>query len=92
MNHSCDPNCRNMSVSYNHADRNVYELAFFATQFIPAGTELTFDYGVDLMLNLADQEIVRMTDEMADEWAKMKGYRPAKCLCGSEECRGYFFT
>jgi len=94
INHSCDPNCRIMTVSYNHADIDIYDLAFFANQVIPAGTELTFDYGVELAENLDDDEAgpSRITDTMADEYEIMKGYRPARCVCGSRKCRGYFFT
>ncbi|KAI9800336.1 MAG: hypothetical protein M1825_004106 [Sarcosagium campestre] len=44
INHSCDPNLRQFTVSYNHSDPCIYELAFFAVHAIPAGTELTFDY------------------------------------------------
>ncbi|KAL9123606.1 MAG: hypothetical protein Q9217_006977, partial [Psora testacea] len=85
INHSCDPNCRLFTVSYNHNDRNIYELAFFARQPIPRGTELTFDY-------YDEEERTVITDEMADEIEEYKGYRPTKCLCGNEECRGYFFN
>lgn len=45
MNHSCNPNCKIITVSTtNHADDRLYYLAFFALRDIPAGTELTFDY------------------------------------------------
>ena len=85
MNHSCDPNCRIFTVSYNHADERIYEIAFFAIEDIPSGTELTFDYQDE-----NDRGII--TDEMADAMKREKGYPPAKCLCGSEHCRRYFFT
>lgn len=85
INHSCDPNCAIYTVSYNHADNNIYDLAFFATEPIPAGTELTFNY-VD------DDKTDIITEEKADEMLRENGYRPAKCLCGSARCRGYFFT
>ena len=85
INHSCDPNCAIYTVSYNHADIYIYDLAFFATEPIEAGTELTFNY-VD------DDETHTITEEAADELEKQNGYRPAKCLCGSPKCRGYFFT
>lgn len=42
INHSCDPNCAIYTVSYNHADINIYEIAFFATQAIPRGTGMCF--------------------------------------------------
>ena len=85
INHSCEPNCAIYTVSYNHADINIYDLAFFATDFIPKGTELTFDY-VD------EDDHTAITDQRADEIEKEKGYRPSKCLCGAPTCRGYFFN
>ena len=85
MNHSCEPNCRIFTVSYNHADTRIYEIAFFAIEDIQPGTELTFDYKDE-----NDREVI--TDQMADEAEREKGYRPARCLCGSQNCRGYFFT
>ena len=84
VNHSCTPNCAIYTVSYNHADENLYEVAFFAIMDIPAGTELTFDYK-------DDGDTDKITDEMADRLEKENGERPIKCLCGTEECRGYFF-
>jgi histone-lysine N-methyltransferase SUV39H len=44
INHSCDPNCGIYVVSYDKNNLFLYELAFFATQDIPKGMELTFDY------------------------------------------------
>lgn len=85
MNHSCDPNCRIFTASYNHADVNIYDIAFFAAEPIPAGTELTFDYKDE-----DDREII--TDEMADAIKTKYGYQPTHCLCGSKDCRGYFFN
>ncbi|KAL8826798.1 MAG: hypothetical protein Q9170_007266 [Blastenia crenularia] len=85
MNHSCDPNCRLFTVSYNHADQNLYELAFFTTQAIPAGTELTFDYKDE-----DDRSVI--TQAQALELHQRDGYMPQKCLCGTPECRQYFFN
>lgn len=84
INHSCEPNCAIYTVSYNHADHDYYELAFFTLEEIPADTELTFDYKDD------DTKVI--TDEMANKIEKDGGERPLKCLCGSEHCRGYFFA
>ncbi|KAK3176356.1 hypothetical protein OEA41_007679 [Lepraria neglecta] len=96
INHSCDPNCRQMTVSYNHADINIYDLAFFATEPIPAGTELTFDYSASVdEIDDADEDVEQsrvITEKKADELEKKKGYRPSRCLCGADNCRGYFFT
>ncbi|CAD6566219.1 MAG: hypothetical protein ASARMPRED_008612 [Alectoria sarmentosa] len=85
INHSCDPNCAIYTVSYNHADTNIYDLAFFATEPISAGTELTFNY-------MDDDKTYVITEEKADEMQRENGYRPTKCRCGSKHCRGYFFT
>lgn len=85
INHSCDPNCAIYTVSYNHADNSIYELAFFATEAIPKGTELTFDY-------VSEEDHTPITEKRANELEKEKGYRPAKCLCGAATCRGYFFN
>lgn len=85
MNHSCQPNCRIFTVSYNHADTSIYDIAFFTTQVIEAGTELTFDYKDE-----DDRGVI--TDEMADDIYQKHGYRPTRCLCGSRFCRGYFFN
>lgn len=85
MNHSCEPNCRIFTASYNHADQNIYDIAFFAADGIRAGTELTFDYKDE-----DDRAII--TDEMADAIETKHGYRPTRCLCGSKSCRGYFFN
>ncbi|KAL8766781.1 MAG: hypothetical protein Q9209_006520 [Squamulea sp. 1 TL-2023] len=85
MNHSCDPNCRLFTVSYNHSDTNLYDLAFFTHEEIPAGIELTFDYKDE-----DDRSII--TDEEAWQKQKRDGYMPQKCLCGTAECRRYFFN
>lgn len=84
INHSCDPNCAIYTVSYNHADVNLYDVAFFTIEDIFAGTELTFDYK-------DDDDRRKITDAMADKMEKENGERPIKCLCGAAECRGYFF-
>ena len=84
INHSCDPNCRMYTVSYNHNDRNIYELAFFACEAIPKGTELTFDYS-------DEEDPIIITDNMADDMEREQGYRPVRCFCGASDCRRYFF-
>ena len=85
INHSCDPNCAIYTVSCNHADISIYDLAFFATEAIPQGTELTFDY-------VGEEDHSVITEKRANQLEKEKGYRPAKCLCGTPVCRGYFFN
>ncbi|KAL8902704.1 MAG: hypothetical protein Q9171_007618 [Xanthocarpia ochracea] len=85
MNHSCDPNCRLFTVSYNHSDKDLYDIAFFTLEALPAGTELTFDYKDE-----DDRTVI--TDEQARQVQKSKGYMPQKCLCGTADCRRYFFN
>lgn len=76
MNHSCEPNCRQYTVSYNKHDARVYDLAFFACRDIPAGEELTFDY--------LDKE---EEDEIEDP-----GEDAVPCLCGAKKCRKWLWT
>lgn len=85
MNHSCEPNCRLFTVSQNHADTRIYDIAFFTLEVIPAGTELTFDYK-------DEEDRTRITDEMAHNIFETHGYMPTRCLCGTKSCRGYFFN
>ncbi|OLY81859.1 Histone-lysine N-methyltransferase SUV39H2 [Smittium mucronatum] len=44
LNHSCVPNLEIRAVYTNHWNKKQHQLAFFTTERIPAGTELTFDY------------------------------------------------
>ncbi|KAH0558718.1 hypothetical protein GP486_004633 [Trichoglossum hirsutum] len=76
MNHSCDPNCRQFSVSYHHGDMYIYDLAFFAIDSIPAGTELTFNY---------------TDNDHTEQRRKKKSRDSLECLCGSANCRGYIW-
>ncbi len=63
----------------------LYDIAFFTLEALPAGTELTFDYKDE-----DDRTVI--TDEQARQVRKSKGYMPQKCLCGTAECRRYFFN
>ncbi|KAI4134233.1 MAG: hypothetical protein LQ347_001705, partial [Umbilicaria vellea] len=68
INHSCDPNCRQFTVSLNHADDRIYELAFFALEAIPAGTELTFNYTDNEEDEpVTDEEVLKRADEAGKE-------------------------
>lgn len=78
MNHSCEPNCRQYTVSYNKHDPKVYDIAFFACRDIPAGEELTFDY--------LDKE------EDEDEEVEQPGASAIPCLCGATKCRKWLWT
>jgi histone-lysine N-methyltransferase SUV39H len=78
MNHSCEPNCCQFTVSYNNGDPKVYDLAFFAKHDIQANTELTFDYK-------DTEESEEMEDREPEEGM-------AECLCGAEKCRKYLWA
>ncbi|KAF2211476.1 hypothetical protein CERZMDRAFT_43353 [Cercospora zeae-maydis SCOH1-5] len=83
INHSCEPNVRLYSVSYNKHDLKLYSLAFFAYEDIPAGTELTFDYG--------DRDEVELEEAIAIREAALNDPRnadKARCYCGKPKCRG----
>ncbi|KAI9708424.1 MAG: hypothetical protein M1828_002987 [Chrysothrix sp. TS-e1954] len=77
MNHSCDPNCGQYTVSYNKYDVRIYQLAFFAKEDIEKGTELTFDY-----LDKDDVE-----DDKTGESQRKEGDDPMVCRCGAPKCR-----
>jgi histone-lysine N-methyltransferase SUV39H len=76
INHSCEPNCRQYTVSYNKHDPRVYDIAFFACRFIPAGEELTFDY----------------LDKDEGESMDAPGEDAIPCLCGAAKCRKWLWT
>ena len=75
MNHSCEPNCRQYTVSYNKHDCRVYDIAFFACRDIPKGEELTFDY--------LDKEEGQITEEPGED--------AVPCLCGAKNCRKWLW-
>lgn len=80
INHSCDPNLRIFARVGDHADKHIHDLALFATEDIPAYEELTFDYvdGEDTDLEMDSNDPAKKKDM-------------TKCLCGSENCRGYLW-
>jgi histone-lysine N-methyltransferase SUV39H len=81
INHSCDPNLRIYARVGDHADKHIHDLAFFAIDKIPAGEELVFDY-----VDGDDTE-----DLEADIRDPSKRVNMERCLCGSENCRGYLW-
>jgi histone-lysine N-methyltransferase SUV39H len=81
INHSCEPNVRQFCVSiHHHDDPSLYDLAFYATKPIPAGTEFTFDY-----TNRSGHQGVRRRAK------REPGVKMSKCRCGSRKCRGYLW-
>lgn len=92
INHSCEPNVRQFTVSYNKYDFKIYELAFFALEDIPAMTELTFDYQ-DLDEEEEDEDRKLDGEEIsASQGSAMNtGTTRMHCRCGSRRCRGKFW-
>ncbi|KAK5123172.1 hypothetical protein LTR85_003370 [Meristemomyces frigidus] len=87
INHSCEPNCRQYTVSYNKHDLRVYDIAFFAYEDIPAKTELTFDY-----LDKDEEEeedVLRKREAAANDPRNME---KMPCNCGAVKCRGYLWV
>ncbi|KAA6408831.1 MAG: SET domain-containing [Lasallia pustulata] len=80
INHSCDLNCGQSTASLNHADDRIHELAFFALEDIPAGTELRCNY-----TDNEDNEPV--TYEEVQRRAIEAGIDPMRCLCRAEICK-----
>ncbi|KAF2196124.1 SET domain-containing protein [Delitschia confertaspora ATCC 74209] len=75
INHSCEPNCRQYTVSYNKYDCRVYDIAFFARRNIPKGGELTFDY----------------LDKDEEDGEEDPGEGSVPCLCGAAKCRKWMW-
>lgn len=86
INHSCDPNVRMFTVSYNKYDERIYDLAFFAIDDIPKGTELTFDY-MDADPD-EDEDVAAQNKEKKVKEMEQSGKKSVRCLCGAENCRG----
>ncbi|KAF2993606.1 hypothetical protein E8E13_001524 [Curvularia kusanoi] len=78
MNHSCEPNCRQYTVSYNKSNIYIYDIALFACRDIGAGEELTFDY--------LDKE-----DDGEEVEEPELGSDSILCLCGSSKCRKWLW-
>lgn len=75
INHSCDPNTRIYARVGDPADKHLHDLALFAIRDVPPGTELTFDY----------------TNGVVDDEAGGDRRGMTRCMCGSENCRGWLF-
>ena len=81
INHSCDPNLRQFTVSLTRGDRKVYELPFFALKDIAPYMELTFDYKDSEDTGIEEEE-----DEQHESRAAMQ------CKCGAANCRGILWS
>lgn len=87
INHSCDPNCRMFTVSYNKHDDKIYDLAFFALYDIPANEELTFDY-LDAEPDEDEEQAKRNMTQKVQELEADGKFTKVPCYCGAENCRG----
>lgn len=87
INHSCEPNIRQYTVSYNKHDTKLYNLAFFAYEDISAGTELTFDYMDHDEQELED--VIRAREAGAQD---PQNIDKIQCHCGAAKCRWYLWV
>ncbi|WZZ57887.1 hypothetical protein YC2023_057994 [Brassica napus] len=78
MNHSCLANVMWQPVEYEKDGQPLVHVAFFAKRHIPPLTELRHDYGMSYDTGEIDEGGSRV----------FTGKRV--CLCGSENCRGFF--
>ncbi|KAI0090046.1 hypothetical protein BDY19DRAFT_992979 [Irpex rosettiformis] len=80
INHSCEPNMEVLSVVWDTPpSMNRPYLAFFATKYIPAFTELTIDYDPRASWDIGANSKAK----------KVVGKGNRKCMCGTGSCRGY---
>ncbi|KAF1814337.1 SET domain-containing protein [Eremomyces bilateralis CBS 781.70] len=93
MNHSCDPNVLQYTVSYNKYDQKVYDLAFFARRDIPANEELSFDYlDKDEEDNEAGTGVLTSQVDDVEVWTPDDNGTVVPCRCGAEKCRKVLWT
>lgn len=71
INHSCSPNIYPQNVLYDHNDKRIPHIMFFAAKNIHPLQELAFDYNYKL-------------DQIKDSNGNIK---KKDCLCGSCKCR-----
>ncbi|KAI9710906.1 MAG: hypothetical protein M1820_002341 [Bogoriella megaspora] len=91
INHSCQPNLRQYTVSYNKYDVRVYDIAFFACEDIPAYTELTFDY-MDKDDDEGDMDEIPIGSQgRANPEDEKDGAKPVECRCGAARCRRWLW-
>ncbi|KAF8027345.1 hypothetical protein BT93_E0291 [Corymbia citriodora subsp. variegata] len=75
INHSCSPNLYAQNVLYDHEDKRVPHIMFFAAENIPPLQELTYHYNY-------------MIGQVRDSNGKIK---KKDCYCGSAECTGRMY-
>ncbi|KAL2544776.1 uncharacterized protein Fot_14009 [Forsythia ovata] len=72
INHSCSPNLYAQNVIYDHVDKRMPHVMFFAAENIPPLQELTYHYNYTI-------------DQVRDSNGNIK---IKKCYCGTAECTG----
>ncbi|CAI9755646.1 unnamed protein product [Fraxinus pennsylvanica] len=72
INHSCSPNLYAQNVTYDHDDKRMPHVMFFAAENIPPLQELTYHYNYTI-------------DQVRDTNGNIK---IKKCYCGTAECTG----
>lgn len=75
INHSCSPNLYAQNVLYDHDDKRMPHIMFFAADNIPPLQELTYHYNY-------------MIDQVRDSEGNIKR---KDCYCGSSECSGRLY-
>lgn len=75
INHSCSPNLYAQNVLYDHDDKRMPHIMFFAADNIPPLQELTYHYNY-------------MLDQVRDSEGNIKR---KDCYCGSAECSGRLY-
>ncbi|PPS09848.1 hypothetical protein GOBAR_AA10788 [Gossypium barbadense] len=75
INHSCSPNLYAQNVLYDHDDKRIPHIMFFAAENIPPLQELTYHYNY-------------MIDQVHDENGDI---RKKVCCCGSSKCTGRLY-
>ncbi|CAO2819440.1 unnamed protein product [Amaranthus hypochondriacus] len=75
VNHSCSPNLIAQNVLYDHEDKRVPHIMFFAAQNIPPLQELTYHYNYEI-------------DHVVDSKGNIK---KKSCFCGSSDCTGRMY-
>lgn len=75
INHSCSPNLYAQNVMYDHGDRRVPHIMFFASKSIAPLEELTYDYNYQI-------------DQVYDANGNLK---KKNCRCGSRKCLGRMY-
>ncbi|XP_025822395.1 histone-lysine N-methyltransferase, H3 lysine-9 specific SUVH6-like [Panicum hallii] len=75
INHSCSPNLYTQNVLWDHDDKRMPHIMFFAAETIPPLQELTYDYNYEI-------------DHVQDANGRIKF---KVCQCGSPQCSGRLY-